>query len=153
MIRRVETLQPVLLLAIRLVLAYGFYTTAIEKWKNISDVAEWFVSLHIPAPYFNAYLSAFTEALGVLLLTLGLGTRVITIPLMILLGVAIATVHWQHGFEAGNNGFEIPLYYLLMLGVLLVYGGGKWSLDSLMSSVLPIAFATRTSRRAAGQLP
>lgn len=132
MIRRVETLQPILLLAIRLVLGYGFYTTCIEKWKNISDVAEWFASLHIPAPFLNAYLSATTEAVGVVLLVLGLGTRVITIPLMILLVVAIATVHWGHGFEAGNNGFEIPLYYLLLLGVLLVSGGGRLSVDYLL---------------------
>lgn len=132
MIRRVQTLQPVLLLAIRLVLAYGFYTTAIEKWKNISDVADWFGSLHIPAPLFNAYLSASTETLGVILLVLGLGTRVITIPLSILLLVAIVTVHWRHGFEAGNNGYEIPLYYLLLLGVLLVSGGGRMSLDYLL---------------------
>lgn len=132
MIRRVETLQPVLLLAIRLVLAYGFYTTAIEKWKNISDVAGWFASLHIPAPLLNAYLSASVEALGVILLVLGLGTRIIVLPLMILLLVAIVTVHWGHGFEAGNNGFEIPLYYLLLLGELLVSGGGKLSVDYLM---------------------
>jgi putative oxidoreductase len=132
MIRRVETLQPVLLLAIRFVLAYGFYTTCIEKWKNISDVADWFASLHIPAPYVNAYLSASVEAAGVVLLVLGLGTRIIVLPLMILLIVAIATVHWSHGFEAGNNGFEIPLYYLLLLGVLLVSGGGKFSADFLL---------------------
>jgi len=43
--------------------------------------------------------------------------------------VAIKTVHWANGFEAGNNGFEIPLYYLLMLFVLFVYGGRRFSLD------------------------
>ena len=47
--------------------------------------------------------------------------------------VAIVTVHLGHGFEAGNNGFEIPLYYLIMLFTLLVYGSGKYSLDYLLS--------------------
>lgn len=53
------------------------------------------------------------------LLLLGLGTRLITIPLMIVMMVAIFSVHLTHGFEAGEYGFEIPLYYLLMLLNLL----------------------------------
>ena len=52
---------------------------------------------------------------------------------MITMVVAIATVHFGNGFEAGDNGFEIPLYYLLMLFALLVNGAGKMSLDHLIS--------------------
>ena len=33
---------------------------------------------------------------------------------------------------AGDNGFEIPLYYFLMLFALVVYGSGKFSLDYLL---------------------
>ena len=54
-----------------------------------------------------------TEALGVILLFPGLGTRIITLPLMVVMFVTIKTVHWQHEFAAGDNGFEIPLYYML----------------------------------------
>jgi putative oxidoreductase len=46
--------------------------------------------------------------------------------------VAIVTVHLSNGFESGNNGFEIPLYYILLLLVLLIYGAGKFSLDYLL---------------------
>ena len=46
--------------------------------------------------------------------------------------VAIVTVHLGNGFEAGSNGFEIPLYYLLMLFALLINGAGKISLDNLI---------------------
>jgi putative oxidoreductase len=82
-------------------------------------------------PAFNAYMAAGTESLGVLLLFLGLGTRIITIPLMVVMLVAIFTVHLANGFEAGSNGYEIPLYYLIMLFTLLVFGPGKISLDHL----------------------
>jgi len=47
--------------------------------------------------------------------------------------VAVFTVHLGNGFEAGNNGFEIPLYYLTMLFTLLIFGGGKISIDFFIS--------------------
>jgi hypothetical protein len=34
-------------------------------------------------------------------------------PLIITMIVAIVTVYWENGFEAGENGFEIPLYYII----------------------------------------
>ncbi|MDA3904850.1 MAG: DoxX family protein [Bacteroidales bacterium] len=117
----------------RLILAYGFYTPAMMKWGNISGIAEWFGSMGIPFPTLNAYLAASTEMAAVILLPLGLATRIISIPLIITMIVAIITVHLGNGFEAGNNGFEIPFYYLLMLFALVVNGGGKISLDHLMS--------------------
>ncbi|MBI5730842.1 MAG: DoxX family protein [Ignavibacteriales bacterium] len=129
----IEKAKDLSLLLVRLVLAYGFYSTASMKWQNISGVAEWFGSLGIPMPAFNAYLAASTEAAGVILLTLGLATRLISIPLMITMIVAIVTVHLPNGFEAGNNGFEIPLYYFIMLFALLINGPGKISVDNYFS--------------------
>ncbi len=126
-------LKDIPLLFIRLILAYGFYMPAMMKWGNISGIAEWFGSIGIPFPTLNAYLAATTEMGAVILLPLGLATRIISIPLMITMLVAILTVHFSNGFEAGNNGFEIPLYYLLMLFVLLINGAGKFSIDHLIS--------------------
>ena len=77
-------------------------------------------------------MAATTELLGVFLLTLGLLTRFISIPLMVVMLVAIFTVHLGNGFSAGDNGFEIPLYYLLFLGIFLSHGAGKISLDNLI---------------------
>ena len=121
------------LFAIRGVLAYGFWGPATMKWKDIGSIAEWFGSLGIPAPYLNAYLAAGTEIAGVFLLILGLGTRLISIPLIITMLVAIKTVHWENGFDAGNNGYEIPIYYIIMLFVLIFFGPGKWSIDQLIN--------------------
>ncbi len=128
-----QNLKDLPLLFMRIVLAIGFYGPAMMKLKNFNNIVEWFGSIGIPMPTLNAYLATGTETLGFILLFLGLGTRIIAIPLIITMIVAIVTVHLGHGFEAGNNGFEIPLYYLIMLFTLLVYGSGKYSLDYLLS--------------------
>jgi putative oxidoreductase len=122
-------LQDLALLFLRLMLAYGFYKPALLKLKDVEAIGNWFSSLAYPVPFLSAYLATATETVGVILLFLGLGIRYITIPLQFVMVVAILTVHWSNGFDASNNGFEIPLYYLLMLFVLMVYGGGKYSMD------------------------
>lgn len=125
-----DKFQDISLLALRLILAYGFYEPAMNKWKDIDSVASWFESLGIPFPLLNTYMAATTEIVGVFLLTLGLFTRYISIPLIVTMVVAITTVHFSNGFSAGDNGFEIPLYYLIMLLVLVGNGAGKLSFDN-----------------------
>jgi len=129
---KLEFIKDVPLLFMRLVLAYGFWGPAMMKWNNMHGVIDWFSGMGIPFPTVNAYLSASTEVAGSILLLIGLGTRIISIPLMIVMLVAIFTVHISHGFEAGANGFEIPLYYLIMLSTLLVYGPGRYSVEGLL---------------------
>ncbi len=124
--------QSLSLLLARLVVAYGFYEPAMQKWSDIGSVATWFGTLGIPFPILNAYMAASTELIGVVLLTLGLFTRLISIPLIIIMVVAITTVHLVHGFSAGDNGFEIPLYYMLFLAIFASFGAGKFSLDHLL---------------------
>ncbi|MDE3212922.1 MAG: DoxX family protein [Bacteroidota bacterium] len=135
--RKISGQSAIPLLLMRLALAYGFFETSSMKWAHIHDVAGWFAQLGIPAPTLNAYLSASMEAAGVVLLVLGLGTRLIAVPLMVIMVVAIRTVHWSNGFDAGNNGFEIPLYYLIMLLTLFISGAGKWSLDAVWGKIYP----------------
>lgn len=91
------------LLFLRLILAYGFYNPALQKLQNINGIGEWFESMEIPFPYLNAYMATFTEVLGVIFLFLGFGVRYISVLLMITMVVAIKTVHWEGGFEAGNK--------------------------------------------------
>jgi len=124
--------QSIFLLLARLTLAYGFYEPAMKKWSDIGGIAQWFGSLGIPFPTLNAYMAATTELLGVVLLALGLFTRLISIPLIVVMIVAIFTVHIGNGFSAGDNGFEIPLYYLLFLGIFLSHGAGKISVDNFI---------------------
>ena len=127
-----EYTHSISLLLARFAVAYGFYEPAMMKWNDIASVAKWFGSMGIPLPTLNAYLAAATETAGVVLLILGLFTRFISIPLMIVMLVAIGTVHISHGFSAADNGFEIPLYYFLFLLMFFSQGGGRFSLDSFL---------------------
>jgi len=126
-----EHFKSLSLLIARLIIAYGFYEPAMNKWKDIDSVAGWFGSMGIPFPLINAYAAAVTEILGVGLLVLGLFTRLISLPLIIIMVVAIFTVHYDNGFSAGANGFEIPLYYLIFLIIFVSHGAGKFSLDNI----------------------
>lgn len=128
-----EKLDNLVLLLIRLILAYGFYTPAKMKWKDIHAIGDWFAGMNYPLPMVNAYLAGITEAAGVVLLFLGLGSSLISIPLIIVMLVAIFTVHIGNGFNAGDNGFEIPLYYIAMLLTLFAFGSGKFSIDQLFT--------------------
>lgn len=127
-----DNFQSLFLLLARVTIAYGFYEPAINKWNNIDNTAVWFESMNIPFPLLNVYITASLESLGVLLLALGLFTRVISLPLIGVMVVAIVTVHLGNGFAAGDNGFEIPLYYLLFLGVFSSFGAGKFSVDNFL---------------------
>ncbi len=125
-------LQDVSLLLTRFILAYGFFGPALMKWKDMHAVGDWFKDLGYPMPYLNAYMAGTTEMLGVILLVLGLGTRIISTLLIFVMFVAITTVHLRNGFQAGNNGFEIPLYYAIMLLGLVAFGAGKFSFDNFL---------------------
>ena len=150
-----EYTQSFGLLALRLMLAYTFFKPAMMKWGDMSSVISWFEYMGIPFPTLNAYMSAGTEVLGVVLLTLGLFTRAITIPLIVIMFVAIATVHGTNGFAFLDesvqftnayvngdlidgtiiklqNGYELVAYYILMLLAILGHGAGKFSLDRLL---------------------
>jgi len=132
LIQGLQNLKDLPLLAIRIILAVGFLTPAMMKLQDVNAIAGWFESMNYPLPTLSAYLATATEAIGVALLILGLGTRFISIPLIIVMLVAITTVHMGNGFNAGDNGYEIPLYYMIMLFTLVVYGPGKVSLDHLI---------------------
>ena len=120
-----------ILLAVRLVLTYGFTQPAILKLNNIHEKVTWFTELSIPFPSFVAYMVTGLESLGIILLILGLFTRHISLLLsMVMLG-AIYFVHLPNGFSVLNNGVEIPLYYLTFFMILISFGAGRFSLDGL----------------------
>ncbi|HEO98486.1 MAG: DoxX family protein [Campylobacterales bacterium] len=120
-----------ILLAVRLLLTYGFTQPAILKLNNIHETITWFAGLKIPFPSFVAYTVTGLESLGIILLIIGLFTRYISLMLsMVMLG-AIYFVHLPNGFSVLNNGIEIPLYYFAFFMILISFGAGKFSLDRL----------------------
>lgn len=63
---------------------------------------EW--GLGLPCPELLAFLAGWSELGGAILLTAGLATRWISIPLMITMLVAVVTTHWQNGWLAIASG-------------------------------------------------
>jgi putative oxidoreductase len=74
------------------------------KWADMDSTIAWFGNpdwgLGIPFPAFNAYMAAIIEIVGIVLLTIGLGTRLISIPLIFTMLVAMFTVHIDNGWLA-----------------------------------------------------
>lgn len=90
-------------------------------------------------PYIFALLAILAESIGALGLIVGLGTRIASLGVGATIAVAALMGHMQHGFfmnwygKQAGEGFE---YHLLVVGMalaLLCTGGGKWSLDSLLT--------------------
>lgn len=123
--------NSVLFLA-RLAVAYGFTMPAMMKIEQIEATQAWFESIGIPFAAFMAPFVSAIELAGIVLLTLGLFTRFISLLLMCVMAGAIVFVHFQHGFSTANNGFEIPLYYFLFLFIFATFGPGKYSIDCLL---------------------
>ena len=96
-----DFLAPLLL---RLYLAPVFWMAGTKKFANFSETAEWFGNtewgLGLPMPYLLVFLVALFETLGALLLLFGFATRMISLPLMVIMLVAAITTHWSNGWLA-----------------------------------------------------
>ena len=114
----------------RLILARGFIVPFFAKYNYMQAVIATFDKLHIPFPQLSAYLVTFFEGIGAVLLFFGLFTRLISIPLLIIMLVALETMHGGF-FEPWQDGWQIPVFYASLLLALLFGGGGNLSLDHL----------------------
>lgn len=125
------SLQHPLLLIIRLYWGWSFFQAGWGKLSHIDKVIESFVSMGLPA--FNAYLVASFETVGGLLLILGLLSRFIAIPLVVIMIVALCTAHAEATFNLLNDPqtfFEQEAFLHLYASLLvMIFGAGKWSLD------------------------
>ena len=79
-------------------------------------------------PEVSLILAVFAEFLCSVLLILGLGTRLATIPLMVTMAVAAFVAHGADPF--GRK--ELALFYLATYFVIFLLGGGKYSTDHLI---------------------
>lgn len=132
-ISALNKLQDIPLLALRLLLAYAFLGPALMKWGDMESTIAWFGNpdwgLGLPLPAVNAYMAASIEILGVLLLSLGLGTRWISLPLIVVLLVAYFTVHMGHGWLAIGSSADDPEIAVRLdaaRGILKEHGNYNW---------------------------
>jgi putative oxidoreductase len=73
-------------------------------------------------------LAVFAEVFCSVLLVIGLGTRLATIPLIITMLVAVVSIHGADPFAKQ----EPAIHYLLVYVVLLIAGSGRYSVDYLL---------------------
>ena len=124
-------------LGLRFLLAYEFWESGVGKYTG----KNWFGNLKADFPFpFNHvpveiswFLSTWSELLGAVCLVIGLGTRFWALSLIILDAVAWYSVHAGNGYNVCNNGFKLPMIYLIMLLPLFFTGPGKASMDHLIA--------------------
>jgi putative oxidoreductase len=116
-------------LAARFVVGWVFLWAGWHKLHDLTKVTGYFADWGFPAPQFMTPLVAGLEFAGGLLLLLGLLTRVVSIPMIIIMIVAIAMVKWKDVTSfLSLIGFE-ETAYLVMFGWLGLAGPGPVSLD------------------------
>ena len=135
--RASSSLASPFLLAVRLYWGWQFMQTGWGKLTDIGKVIGFFTSLGIPAPVLNAYFVSGLEFVGGLLLLLGLGSRLIALPLLIDMVVAYITADREALFSIVSDPDKFtgaaPFNFLVASLVVLIFGAGWFSLDALMA--------------------
>lgn len=80
------------------------------------------------APLFWAWVLSLTEGLGGLLVLLGVLPRISAAFIGIAMLVALLKVHLSKGLFLGQGGFEYLLLILAACVLIILAGGGKFSL-------------------------
>lgn len=129
-------LQPVLLLLIRGWWGWSFFLTGKGKLMNLEKTTSFFTDLGLPMPKLNAIMAGSTECVGGLLLLIGLGSRLVSVPLAFTMVVAYATADKEAlgAIFKDTDKFTSAAPFLFLLAVLIVlaFGPGKLSLDALL---------------------
>jgi putative oxidoreductase len=134
-------------LPLRLIIGYGFMA---HGWAKLSRGPQGFARLleqiGAPFPEVTAWVSTFIEIFGGLAILAGAFVAVVSIPLIVMMLVAMFTVHLRYGFSAINTigltadgpqfgppGIEVNLLYIAGLLALCLGGAGPFSIDKLLA--------------------
>jgi len=130
---------PRSILLVRMAVGLIFFTQGILKYIDPNMGVVRFTRIGFPHPYFTAHLVGTFEILCGLLLLVGLWTRLVSIPLLIVITTAITTTKIPELFRA-NQGFwymasdartDFAMFCCLVF--LISVGGGDWSLDAKLA--------------------
>jgi putative oxidoreductase len=132
---------------LRLIIGFGFMA---HGWAKLSRGPAGFARLleqvGAPLPEVTAWVSTFVEILGGLAIFTGAFVAIVSVPLIIMMFVAMFTVHLRYGFSAVNTiglttdgprfgppGYEVNLLYIASLLTLMLGGAGAFSIDRLLT--------------------
>jgi uncharacterized membrane protein YphA (DoxX/SURF4 family) len=126
-LRALDFLAP---LAMRLYLVPVFWMAGTNKLGDMQNTIAWFGNpdwgLGLPMPGLMAWAAALTEAVGAVLLLVGLATRWISIPLMVAMVVAALTVHLHNGWAAIAETAESAERLAAANAILREHGNYDW---------------------------
>src|SRR5215813_4321275 len=134
-------------LPLRLIVGYGFMQHGFAKLARGPDAFPAILqALGVPAPHLMGWLTIFVEIVGGLAVLLGALVPLASIPMAVVLLVAIFTVHLPYGFgsiklqavtaagaQFGPPGFETDLLYLACLAALVLGGSGPLAIEGLLA--------------------
>jgi putative oxidoreductase len=123
---RLNALQPIALLLLRVVLGIIFIWHGYPKLTHPNGMQGLFVQHGLPA-YFVT-VAGVLEVFGGALIILGFLTRIATLLLAIEMAVAIWKVHSAGGYVAVHN-YEFPLVLAAACFALAAVGAGRASID------------------------
>jgi putative oxidoreductase len=130
LVRYLDRLQPLALLVMRLSLGIIITAHGYQKvFGGLHHHVEFVASLGLPG--WMAYLSAFTEFVGGILVLVGLFTRAAAFAICINLSVAIWRVHWHKGLT-GSGAIEFPLALATVAFALIFFGAGPIAMDHVL---------------------
>jgi putative oxidoreductase len=132
---------------LRLIVGYGFMAHGLAKLARGLDAFPAILqALDIPAPYLMGLLTILVEIFGGLAVLLGALVPLASIPMAVILLVAMFTVHLPYGFSSiklqavtatgaqfGPPGFETDLLYLACLAALVLAGSGPLAIDGILA--------------------
>jgi putative oxidoreductase len=122
---------------VRVIIGYILF---MHGWAKVqagvpAEIA-FFEKIGFVAPVFCSYAVIFLETVGAACVALGLFTRLFASALAVEIGVMFLLVHLPRGFSASKGGFE----YVLLLGIVMfliaLRGGGRYSLDRMIGKEL-----------------
>ena len=103
-VARLQVADGIPLLLLRLYLAPVMIQAGWNKASSFDSIVDWFgnddYGLGLPMPLVMAFLATAAELVGGVLLLLGALTRVVSIPLMVTMIVAMVSVHAKNGWLA-----------------------------------------------------
>jgi putative oxidoreductase len=100
---------------------------------GLAGTAGFFEQLGFRPGKLFAGAAASTEIAAGLLVAFGLLGPLGPALIVSVMIVAAATVHWQHGLFAQDNGIEVPLLYGVAALTLALTGYGAFSLDAALA--------------------
>jgi putative oxidoreductase len=131
---------------LRLIVGFGFMQHGYAKLaRGPEDFINVLHAIGVPVPFLFGWATIMVEILGGLFILLGALVPLATIPMVVVLLVAIFTVHLPNGFSSiklqsfdaagahfGQPGYETDLLYVAGLVALCLGGAGPLSVDGFL---------------------